>query len=117
MFIDWRAHGLDQKNLAAANALSNGNAHFAISEAAADYEETTLYLDPDSGLLTRLVRYGSSPIGRVLTQVDYADYRDVGGMKFPFELKVSWLDGRYTAKITDVKVNVPIDEATFGRPQ
>jgi photosynthetic reaction center cytochrome c subunit len=76
----------------------------------------TLYFDPDSGLLTRLVRYGSSPVGRVLSQVDYADYRDVGGIKFPFELKFSWLDGRYTAKITDVKVNVPIDDATFGRP-
>ena len=46
-----------------------------------------------------MVRYGSSPIGHVQTQVDYADYRDVAGVKFPFELKFSWLDGRYTAKI------------------
>ena len=53
----------------------------------------------------------------MLTQIDYADYRDVAGMKFPFELKFSWLDGRYTAKIADIKVNVPIDEAMFGRPQ
>jgi len=76
----------------------------------------TLYFDADSGLLVRMVRYGSSPIGHVQTQVDYADYRDVAGVKFPFELKFSWLDGRYTAKIADIKVNVPIEDAVFGRP-
>ena len=77
----------------------------------------TLYFDPESGLLARMVRYGASPVGHIQTQVDYADYRDVGGIKFPFELKFTWLDGRYTAKLTDIKVNVPIDESAFGRPQ
>ena len=76
----------------------------------------TLYFDPESGLLARMVRYGPSPVGRVLTQIDYSDYRDVGGIKFPFELKFSWLDGRYTAKLNEVKTNVAIDAAKFGRP-
>jgi hypothetical protein len=76
----------------------------------------TLYFDPDTGLLARMVRYGSSPIGHVLTQTDYADYRNVNGIKFPFEYKFTWLDGRFAAKLTDVKVNVPIDDATFGKP-
>jgi len=76
----------------------------------------TLYFDPQTGLLKRLIRYSPSPVGRMPTQIDYADYRDVGGIKFPFEFNFKWLDGRYTAKITDVKVNVPIDAALFGRP-
>lgn len=76
----------------------------------------TLYFDPDTGLLRRLVRYGPSPVGRVPTQIDYLDYRDVGGIKFPFEYQFSWLDGRYSAKIKDVKTNVAIDAARFGRP-
>jgi hypothetical protein len=75
----------------------------------------TLYFDRDSGLLSRVVRYGSSPIGHVLTQIDYADYREVAGIKFPFELKVSWLDGRFTAKLTNVQVNAPIDDKVFAR--
>ena len=33
-----------------------------------------------------MVRYGKSPIGRVPTQVDYGDYRDVGGIKMPFRM-------------------------------
>jgi hypothetical protein len=76
----------------------------------------TLYFDPQSGLLVRMVRYGRSPVGRVPTQIDYSDYRDVGGIKFPFEYKFSWLDGRYTAKLKEIKVNTAIDAAKFGRP-
>src|SRR5215475_15956680 len=76
----------------------------------------TLYFDPDTGLLRRMVRYGPSPVGRVPTQIDYTDYRDVNGIKFPFEYQFSWLDGRYSAKIKDVKTNVSIDAARFGRP-
>jgi photosynthetic reaction center cytochrome c subunit len=76
----------------------------------------TLYFDPKTSLLTRMVRYGPSPIGRMPTQIDYADYRDLGGIKFPFEYKFLWLDGRYTAKLSKVDTNVAIDAARFGRP-
>lgn len=76
----------------------------------------TLYFDPDTGLLRRMVRYGPSPVGRVPTQIDYTDYRDVNGIKFPFEYQFSWLDGRYSAKIKDVKTNVAIQASRFGRP-
>jgi hypothetical protein len=76
----------------------------------------TLYFDPASGLLLRMVRYGPSPIGRMPTQIDYADYRDVGGIKFPFEYKFTWLDGRYTAKLAKIETNVPIDATKFGKP-
>lgn len=76
----------------------------------------TLYFDPGTGLLARLVRYGSSPIGRMPTQIDFADYRDVNGIRFPFEYKFMWLDGRYTAKLTRIETNVAIDSARFGRP-
>ncbi len=76
----------------------------------------TLYFDDASGLLVRMVRHGRSPIGRVPTQVDYSDYRDVGGIKFPFHWTFAWLDGRDTFEFSDVKVNVPIDAAKFARP-
>jgi photosynthetic reaction center cytochrome c subunit len=76
----------------------------------------TLYFDPQTGLLARLIRYSPSPVGRMPTQIDYSDYRDVGGIKFPFEYTFKWLDGRYTAKINEVKTNVAIDQAIFGKP-
>jgi len=76
----------------------------------------TLYFDTKTGLLVRMLRYGRSPIGRVPSQTDYSDYRDVNGIKFPFKYKFSWLDGRDNYQITDVKTNVPIDESRFGKP-
>jgi photosynthetic reaction center cytochrome c subunit len=76
----------------------------------------TLYFDDSTGLLVRMVRHGRSPIGRVPTQVDYSDYRDVAGIKFPFRWTFAWLDGRDDFAFTDVKLNVPIDAAKFGEP-
>jgi len=77
----------------------------------------TFYFDEETGYLRRLVRYTPSPVGRIAVQIDYTDYRDVGGIKFPFELQFSWLDGRYTAKIKDIKTNVAIDAAKFAKPK
>jgi hypothetical protein len=77
----------------------------------------TFYFDEQTGLLKRLVRYTPSPVGRVSVQIDYSDYRDVNGVKFPFELQFSWLDGRYTAKLKDIKTNTTLDPAKFGQPK
>ena len=41
------------------------------------------YFD-QAGLLVRIVRYVDTAVGRVPTQVDYGDYRDVAGVKVPF---------------------------------
>jgi photosynthetic reaction center cytochrome c subunit len=76
----------------------------------------TLYFDRATGLLLRELRYGSSPIGRVPTQIDYADYRDVKGIKLPFRITYAWLDGRDSIVLNEINTNVPIDEAKFGRP-
>ncbi|MBZ5610884.1 MAG: photosynthetic reaction center cytochrome c subunit [Acidobacteriia bacterium] len=77
----------------------------------------TMYLDQESGLLLRMVRYAPSPIGRVPTQMDFADYRSVNGVKMPFRLTFAWLDGRDAIQLNDIKVNVPIDEKMFGTPE
>src|SRR6516225_4843798 len=76
----------------------------------------TLYFDRQNGLLLRELRYGNSPIGRVPTQIDYGNYRDINGIKLPFRITYAWLDGRDSIELTDIKTNVPIDEAKFGRP-
>ena len=76
----------------------------------------TLYFDKQTALLTRMIRYGTSPIGRLPTQVDYADYREVNGVRMPFRFTFAWLDGRDAFQLNDVRVNVPIDAAKFGRP-
>jgi photosynthetic reaction center cytochrome c subunit len=76
----------------------------------------TLYFDAESGLLVRLVRYADSPVGRIPTQIDYADYREVSGVKMPFRWKMTWLDGRSTIVLSEVQPNASIDAAKFARP-
>lgn len=76
----------------------------------------SLYFDRASGLLIRTIRYTPSKIGKVPTQVDYEDYRDVSGIKFPYKWTFTWLDGRDSFDFADVKFNVPIDGSKFGEP-
>jgi Photosynthetic reaction centre cytochrome C subunit len=76
----------------------------------------TFYFDKDSGLLIREVRYGTSPIGHVPIQMDFSDYRDVNGVKFPFKYQFSWLDGRDQFQLSQVRTNVPIDASQFAKP-
>ena len=75
-----------------------------------------LYFDPTSGLLVRVVRYSDTAIGRVPTQIDYSDYRDVGGIKIPFRWTVTWTDNQTFIQLTEVRPNVPIEASRFGRP-
>jgi hypothetical protein len=76
----------------------------------------TLYFDSQTGLLLRELRFGNSPIGRVPTQIDFADYRDVNGIKLPFRITYAWLDGRDSIVLSEIKTNVPVDDAKFGKP-
>ena len=75
-----------------------------------------LYLDENSGLLVRLVRYGDTPLGLMPTQIDYADYREVGGVKIPYRWTLARPSGRFTIQLSEVKQNVPVDDTKFVKP-
>lgn len=76
----------------------------------------TMYFDEETGLLTRLVRSTPSPVGRLPVQIDYSDYRDVGGLKMPFKWRMTWLDGRSNFEISGIQPNVTINATRFARP-
>jgi len=73
------------------------------------------YFD-DSGMLVRVVRWTSTPEGNVPTQIDFADYREVAGVKIPFETVTTWTYGRDTVKLQKVQPNVAIDASRFILP-
>jgi photosynthetic reaction center cytochrome c subunit len=76
----------------------------------------TFYFDKDSGLLVRMVRYHNSAMGRVPTQIDYSDYRDVAGVKMPYKWSYAWLSGREEFSLTEIQPNVAVDAARFAKP-
>jgi hypothetical protein len=75
-----------------------------------------LYFDKESGLLVRLVRFGETPLGRLPTQIDYADYKETGGVKIPFRWTLARPGGRFTIQVSEVKQNIPVDDAKFSKP-
>lgn len=74
------------------------------------------FFDANTGLLLRVVRYTENPLGRMPVQIDYADYRDVDGVKTPFRWTLSRPNGRFTIQLNEVKANVPIEDAKFAKP-
>ena len=75
-----------------------------------------LYFDSKSGLLARVVRYDESPVGLSPTQIDFADYREVAGVRMPYRVMVTWLDGKSTTEFSEIRSNVAIEAARFAKP-
>jgi hypothetical protein len=75
-----------------------------------------LYFDRSSGLLLRMVRYAETPVGRNATQIDYADYREIDGVKSPFRWTLSRTNGRFTIQIAEARNNAVVDDARFLKP-
>ena len=107
LFTNWRVGPMESLGDRDFNIVQGGTARGLL---------VTLYFDTQTSLLSRMIIYTSSPIGRAPTQVDFSDYRDVGGVKFAFDRNFLWLDGRWEAKLTGIKTNVAIDAKMFGKP-
>ncbi len=49
-------------------------------------------------------------------QIDYSDYRDVGGIKVPHTVRHATWNQVTTGKFTDVKINAPLSDDVFAKP-
>jgi len=105
--IQWRA---------ATSATVDGHDMQMIQGTADGKYPVNLYFDSKTGLLAREVRYQDSPVGLNPTQIDYADYREVAGVRIPYRVIATWLDGRSTTDFSEIQANVPVDAARFAHP-
>jgi len=72
--------------------------------------------DKDSGLLVRMTRYTETVFGNNPVQVDYADYRELAGVKIPYKWTLGRPNGQFTIQIDQAQANVPVDDAKFAKP-
>lgn len=81
-------------------------------------EDTTeqLHFDRDSGLLLRRSISTRTAFSPLAEQIDYSDYRDVSGVKMPFTIRYASWNEVQLEKFSEIKVNVPIDDARFAMP-
>jgi tetratricopeptide (TPR) repeat protein len=79
-------------------------------------EPVKLYFDEHTGLLVRSVRYADSPLGAFPLQINYDDYRDMDGVKFPFHWTIARAEGTLNIQLQQIHENVPINTARFSKP-
>jgi len=85
-----------------------------------DGKSESLYFDVDSGLLRRRIGHLRTLVGTIPQQMDFEDYREVDGVKLPFTIRMAFADPGsipITRKFAEIKLNVPVAEATFAKPQ
>jgi hypothetical protein len=76
------------------------------------------WLDANDGLLLRKVRLVTLPVGRYPEQTDYADYRDVGGVKLAFDVRSDTVDARSSGELKFESIApATIDPARFVMPR
>jgi hypothetical protein len=93
----------------------DGKEMYVVSGKPENMRHVRLYFDEQTGLLTRVLRYTEVPLGFTPVRVDYADYRDVDGVKIPFRRTQARPSGHSIVQIDTVQQNVPLDESKFSR--
>jgi photosynthetic reaction center cytochrome c subunit len=126
--------GLDQRRLAdfyrsldlkrsykafhdVAKATVGGREAYLVQADAADGTGTdNLYFDASSGLLVRVVQLIPTFFGELPTQYDYSDYRDAGGVKVPFEVRLGKPDFLTMFHFSEIRFNQTVEDSIFNKP-
>lgn len=105
--------------MAVAGKATIGNSEaYVVDATLADGSLEKFYFDAQTGLLVRDDSPVVIPDEGKTTQVSLLeDYRDVDGVKLPFTIRRMRPDGDSTIKFTDIRNNVPIDDAKFEKPR
>ena len=75
-----------------------------------------LFFDVDSGLIVHAEDVIATPDGPYPVKIDFDDYRQVDGLKFPFRMKRTEKGAVILIRITQVTVNPPLDDTLFLKP-
>jgi hypothetical protein len=84
-----------------------------------DNRRMRLYFDATSGLLLRRTTTMPTIVGIIPDQIDFEDYREADGLKFPFTARTSLLEvgnPTSTRTFTELKLNGPVDDSKFNMP-
>lgn len=97
----------------------DGHETWSVAAPIDDHMRQRIWFDATTGLAVRRVITVDSPVGRIPTQTDFEDYRDVNGVKVPFTVKVSSVNGgqNATRKYTAIDFGKPVDEKLFEAPK
>jgi len=75
-----------------------------------------MYFDPETGLLLRNEIERDTPMGRATFTTDLEGYKEVEGVKVPFTVRQTNPSASLLIRFTEIRHNVPIDDAQFAKP-
>ena len=94
----------------------DGREVYMVTATTADNRREQLAFDVLTGQLVRRVASAMTVIGQFQYQVDYSDYKDLGGVKLPASTRFAMPGITWTRKIVEVKNNT-VDDAKFTSPK
>ncbi len=94
----------------------DGRTALAVRFVPASGKAITRYFDAASFLMLRETGTRETPQGPIDVRADFSDYRDVNGIKAPFQIRQSMPFGQIVVNITELKNNVEIEDARFTKP-
>jgi len=93
-----------------------GHEVYVVSGKTRNLPRVQAYFNKDTGMLERLTYFNDTLFGTYPTQIDYRDFRDVGGRKVPYEWVISQTRNReFTYAMQTVKA-APLEDAKFAKP-
>jgi len=92
-----------------------GRLSHALELSATDLNPIVLYVDPESSLILKRLYTADAP-GRPVIEEEFHEYRAVDGIQFAFHATQRVGAMSVDRRVTDVKLNSPLDPALFKRP-
>jgi hypothetical protein len=89
---------------------------WVIEGAPAEGAPEKFFFDADTGLLVRQDAEADTPQGKVMVETYLDDYKVVDGLKIAHTMKNVTPMYAVSMKFTEIKHNVEIDDAKFGKP-
>jgi hypothetical protein len=92
-----------------------GRIHHALELSAPDLNPIVLLIDPETSLINKLT-FVADASGRPIVEDEFTDYRPVSGVQIAFQAWRRSGPQAIARRITEIKINSPIDAALFKRP-
>ena len=96
---------------------ASGKVSHALELSARDLNPIVLAIDPGTGLITKQTFVAAPNNGGALVEEAFSDYRAVDGVQFAFTAVRTSGDLKVERRVTEIKVNPPVDPSLFARPR
>ncbi|MFA3783985.1 M16 family metallopeptidase [Melioribacteraceae bacterium 4301-Me] len=91
----------------------NGKNAYKVTFTTADGSKIVRYFDTDTGFLIREVNTVDTPQGSFTQTLDFGDYREVQGVKYPFKLSQNLGPNTIDLTVSSIEVNTGLKDDLF----